>query len=119
MISRHVSLVEPSTLSNHLRSTIWTDGSEVVWAAESSSVLVTTEGRHLSSEPRSVSLGYLSVLSSMVCFHQVYLDQALFAPGIIAFYFGAMTALEGKGVGEAFDRISNVCDVTRYKCDYG
>ena len=64
---------------------------------------------------------------------QTYLDQSIFAPGtclfpsssfisarsrsrrlilpcigIVAFYFGSMTLLEGKGVGDAYDRLEKV-----------
>ncbi|GJE89439.1 Mpv17/PMP22 family protein [Phanerochaete sordida] len=37
--------------------------------------------------------------------YRVYLDQFMFAPAIIAFYFGSMTIMEGKGVSEAVSRI--------------
>jgi hypothetical protein len=39
---------------------------------------------------------------------QVYLDQAVFSPVAVAFFFGSMSVLEGKGLGGAADRISHV-----------
>ena len=39
---------------------------------------------------------------------KVYLDQAIFSPAAVAFFFGSMSMLEGKGVGEASNRISHV-----------
>lgn len=38
-------------------------------------------------------------------FWRVYMDQFMFTPGVVAFYFGSMTLLEGKGVTEAKGRI--------------
>ncbi|KAH8107168.1 hypothetical protein BXZ70DRAFT_916685 [Cristinia sonorae] len=37
--------------------------------------------------------------------YRTYLDQGVFTPAVVAFFFGSMTALEGKGVSEAVDRI--------------
>ncbi|CAL1704231.1 unnamed protein product [Somion occarium] len=37
--------------------------------------------------------------------YRVYLDQFLFTPGIVAFFFGSMTLLEGRGFSEATERI--------------
>ncbi|EKM57295.1 uncharacterized protein PHACADRAFT_254989 [Phanerochaete carnosa HHB-10118-sp] len=37
--------------------------------------------------------------------YRVYMDQFMFAPIVIGFYFGSMTLLEGKGVSEATTRI--------------
>ena len=39
---------------------------------------------------------------------QVYLDQSFFSPIAVAFFFGSMSVLEGKGLGEAADRVSHV-----------
>ena len=39
---------------------------------------------------------------------QVYLDQALFAPGIIGFYFTSMTLLEGNPFSKAIERLEKV-----------
>lgn len=38
-------------------------------------------------------------------FWRVYMDQFMFTPGVVAFYFGSMTLLEGRGVSEARGRI--------------
>ncbi|KAF7796062.1 hypothetical protein EIP86_007233 [Pleurotus ostreatoroseus] len=37
--------------------------------------------------------------------YRVYLDQALFAPGIIGFYFTSMTLLEGNPFSKAIERL--------------
>ncbi|KAI0698639.1 hypothetical protein C8Q76DRAFT_756953 [Earliella scabrosa] len=37
--------------------------------------------------------------------YKVYLDQFVFTPGVIAFFFGSLTLLEGKSVGDAKERI--------------
>ncbi|KAI0080582.1 hypothetical protein K474DRAFT_1657734 [Panus rudis PR-1116 ss-1] len=37
--------------------------------------------------------------------YRVYLDQFVFSPGVVAFFFGSMTLLEGKGVSDATERI--------------
>lgn len=39
--------------------------------------------------------------------YRVYLDQAFFSPAAVAFFFGSMSMLEGKGVDEATNRISH------------
>ncbi|KAI0917809.1 hypothetical protein AcV7_007116 [Taiwanofungus camphoratus] len=38
--------------------------------------------------------------------YKVYLDQTVFTPVIVGFFFGSMTLLEGKGISEARERIS-------------
>ncbi|KAG9310771.1 hypothetical protein JVU11DRAFT_8620 [Chiua virens] len=38
--------------------------------------------------------------------YRVWLDQALMAPVAVGFFFGAMSILEGKGVSDAVERIS-------------
>ncbi|KAI1791454.1 hypothetical protein LXA43DRAFT_1011645 [Ganoderma leucocontextum] len=38
--------------------------------------------------------------------YKVYLDQFVFTPGVVAMFFGSMTLLEGKSVGDAKERIS-------------
>ncbi|KAJ3476288.1 hypothetical protein NLI96_g11264 [Meripilus lineatus] len=38
--------------------------------------------------------------------YRVYLDQAVFTPVMVGFFFGSMTLLEGQGVSEATERIS-------------
>jgi len=38
--------------------------------------------------------------------YKVYLDQAVFTPGVIGFFFGSMTLLEGKSISDAKDRIT-------------
>jgi len=45
--------------------------------------------------------------STKALVYRVYLDQALFSPVAVAFFFGSMSLLEGKGVGEAANRISH------------
>ena len=40
---------------------------------------------------------------------QVALDQGVLTPGVVAFFFTSMTFLEGKGVGEAKERLEKVC----------
>ncbi|KAK7693273.1 hypothetical protein QCA50_002840 [Cerrena zonata] len=37
--------------------------------------------------------------------YRVYLDQFVFTPGVVAFFFGSMTLLEGKSFGDASDKI--------------
>ncbi|KIP02680.1 hypothetical protein PHLGIDRAFT_32113 [Phlebiopsis gigantea 11061_1 CR5-6] len=37
--------------------------------------------------------------------YRVYMDQFMFAPVVIGFYFGSMTLMEGNGVAEAVSRI--------------
>ncbi|TCD65404.1 Protein required for ethanol metabolism [Steccherinum ochraceum] len=39
--------------------------------------------------------------------YKTYLDQGVFTPGVVAFFFGSMTLLEGKGLTDAADRISD------------
>jgi len=39
--------------------------------------------------------------------YRVYLDQVAFSPAAVAFFFGSMSVLEGKGLGGAADRISH------------
>jgi len=39
--------------------------------------------------------------------YRVYLDQAVFSPVAVGFFFGSMSVLEGKGFGGAADRISH------------
>ena len=36
------------------------------------------------------------------------MDQAIFSPVVVAYFFGCMSVLEGKGLGEAGNRISHV-----------
>ena len=38
----------------------------------------------------------------------MYLDQAVFSPAAVAFFFGSMSVLEGKGLGGAAERIGHV-----------
>lgn len=38
----------------------------------------------------------------------MYLDQAIFSPVAVGFFFGSMSVLEGKGLGGAAERISHV-----------
>lgn len=38
--------------------------------------------------------------------YRVYLDQFVFTPAVVGFFFGSMTFLEGKGVADATERIS-------------
>ena len=42
----------------------------------------------------------------------VYLDQFVFTPGVVAFFFGSMTLLEGKGFGDAAERIQDVSTIS-------
>jgi len=37
----------------------------------------------------------------------VYLDQSIFSPAAVAYFFGSMSLLEGNGLGEAGNRISH------------
>ncbi|KAF9652708.1 hypothetical protein BDM02DRAFT_3183395 [Thelephora ganbajun] len=39
--------------------------------------------------------------------YRVYLDQAVFSPAAVVFFFGSMSVLEGKGLGGATDKISH------------
>jgi len=39
--------------------------------------------------------------------YRVYLDQTLFSPVAVALFFGSMSVLEGKGLGEGANRISH------------
>ncbi|KAI0797826.1 hypothetical protein C8Q75DRAFT_20818 [Abortiporus biennis] len=38
--------------------------------------------------------------------YRTYLDQFVFTPAIVGFFFGSMTFLEGKGVSDAIERIN-------------
>lgn len=39
--------------------------------------------------------------------YKTYLDQGVLTPAVVAFFFGSMSVLEGKGITEATERISD------------
>ncbi|PCH32961.1 hypothetical protein WOLCODRAFT_134826 [Wolfiporia cocos MD-104 SS10] len=39
--------------------------------------------------------------------YKVYLDQGLFTPAVVGFFFTSMTLMEGKGIADVQDRISS------------
>ena len=62
-----------------------------------------------SHPPAGVRVDHRLSCFTRVTFFKVYMDQTIFSPVAVAYFFGSMSLLEGKGFGEAGNRISHVC----------
>ena len=61
------------------------------------------------TSPAGVRVDHSTLVLHVCHFFKVYMDQTIFSPVAVAYFFGSMSMLEGKGLGEAGNRISHVC----------
>jgi len=92
------------------RDNVRPDYDQMVSTPQQATVQNSDESVGLPSAPflRRRGREYVLTIGACPVSSQVYMDQTIFSPLAVAYFFGCMSVLEGKGLGEAGNRINHV-----------